>query len=105
MQPTVAGTLRPASARLSTVFFCFIDSDTFVRGDVSPIFSLNVDIAGACNNSRDEFTEQVYEPDAETMASMKWSVGGRVFLNSGVLFYNETPGARRFATLLASEVA
>jgi hypothetical protein len=79
--------------------FLFLDSDTFVRGDVSPIFSLDADIAAACNNSRDEFSEQVYEADAQIIALMKWQVGGLVFLNSGVLFYNETPGARRFGSL------
>ena len=79
--------------------FLFLDSDTLVRGDVSPIFSLDTDIAAAPNNSRDEFSEQLYEPDARTIASMKWRLDERIFLNSGVLFYNETVNARRFASL------
>lgn len=36
--------------------FLFLDSDTFVRGDLSPIFSLDADIAGARNHSRDEYS-------------------------------------------------
>jgi hypothetical protein len=79
--------------------FLFLDSDTFVRGDVSPIFSLDADIAAACNRSGDEFCEQVIKPDAQIIALMKWQAGGRVFLNGGVLFYNETLGARQFGSL------
>src|SRR5262249_34810753 len=79
--------------------FLFIDSDTLVRGDLSPIFSLDTDIAAAGNGSRDEFSEQLYEPDARTMALMKWPVSKQTFLNGGVLFYNDTANARRFASL------
>src|SRR5262249_47308262 len=77
--------------------FLFIDSDTLVRGDLSPIFSLDTDIAAASNGSRDEFSEQLFESDAQIIALMKWPLGKRTFLNSGVLFYNDTANAKRFA--------
>jgi hypothetical protein len=79
--------------------FLFLDSDTLVRGDLSPIFSLNTDIAAACNHSRDKSNEQVWEHEAEILAAMKWRVGEQAYINSGVLFYNETPDAHRLASL------
>jgi hypothetical protein len=79
--------------------FLFIDSDTLVRGDLSPIFSLDTDIAAAANGSRDEFSEQLFWIDARIIASMKWPLSKRTYLNSGVLFYNDTANAKRFASL------
>ena len=78
--------------------FLYLDSDTFIRGDLSPIFSLDTDIAAACNHSQNELVDQVWEQDAETLASMNWRVGKKPYINGGVLFYNETPSAHRFAS-------
>ena len=79
--------------------FLFLDSDTLVRGDLSTIFSLDTDIAAASNGSRDEFREQIFEADDRIIALMKWPLSKRIFLNSGVLFYNDTANAKRFASL------
>jgi hypothetical protein len=79
--------------------FISLDADTIVRGDLSPIFSLNTDIAAACNHSEDEFGKQVCTEDAEILSLMKWQVGERVYINGGVLFYNDTAVAHRFAAL------
>jgi hypothetical protein len=93
---------RHVKTRLREVIegpFLFLDCDTFVRGDLSPIFSLDTDIAGARNHSRDEFREQIWEEDARAITSMKWRLGEEAYINSGVLFYNDTPGTYRFASL------
>lgn len=76
--------------------FLFLDSDIFVRGDLSEIFALDTDIAGARNHSRAAFDEQVWDQDAATLKVMDWKTDNEVYLNGGVLFYNDTPGARRF---------
>ena len=77
--------------------FLFLDSDIFVREDLSEIFALDCDIAGARNHSRETFSEQIWDQDRETLASMGWEIGDRVYLNGGVLFYNNTEGAMKFA--------
>lgn len=76
--------------------FLFLDSDIFVRGDLSEIFQLDTDIAGARNHSREAFAEQVWEQDRATLDAMGWEIGNEVYINGGVLFYNDTDGARRF---------
>ena len=77
--------------------FLFLDSDIFVRGDLSEIFSLDCDIAGAPNHSHKAFTEQIWDQDRAVLDLMGWEVGNEVYINGGVLFYNDTEGARRFA--------
>lgn len=79
--------------------FLLLDSDTLVRGDVSCVLSVDSDIAGAPNHSSDEYDKQIWDRDLETLNSMGWRVGGQAYINGGVLFFNETPGAHRFARL------
>jgi hypothetical protein len=74
--------------------FLFLDSDIFVRGNIGPIFELDADIAGARNHSRTAFNEQVWAQDAANIEAMGWVIGNEVYINSGVLFYNDTPAAR-----------
>jgi hypothetical protein len=85
--------------------FLFLDSDTLVRGDLSTIFSLNTDFAAAPNHSSDDFREQAFDPitkklmtsNSETLRSLRWQVGDRVYVNGGVLFFNDTPNSYRIS--------
>jgi len=77
--------------------FLFLDSDIFVRGDLSEIFALDCDIAGARNHSREVFSEQVWEQDWSTLKKMEWDIGNEVYINGGVLFFNDTESAHRLA--------
>ena len=89
--------------------FLYIDGDTLVRGDLSSVFHLDCDIAGAPNNSSNEFSRQAWEfgidgpevikPGAESVKLMGWQVGERAYINGGVLFFNATPGSYRVSTL------
>ena len=78
--------------------FLFLDSDIFVRGSLDAVFSLDCDLAGARNHSREIFSEQVWDRDRATLDAMDWSIGSEVYLNGGVLYFNDTPSARKFAT-------
>lgn len=77
--------------------FLFLDSDIFVRCDLSDVFEIDCDIAGACNHSRRTFDEQVWAEDRAMLEAMGWKVGKEVYLNGGVLFFNDTIMARCFA--------
>jgi hypothetical protein len=74
--------------------FLFLDSDIVVRGDLAEIFTLHADVAGACNHSLPEVKEQIWDQDAEAMNQMGWSYAGDHYLNGGVLFWNDTEGAK-----------
>jgi len=78
--------------------YLFLDSDVFVRGDLSEIFALDADIAGARNHSQQEFAEQVWEQDAVMLKTMGWMTGTDVYINGGVLLLNDTATTRRFAS-------
>lgn len=77
--------------------FLYIDSDVFVRGPLDEIFSLDCDVAGAPNHSRDTLAEQIWEQDEVMLRNMGWAIGSEVYINGGVLFWNDTMGARRLA--------
>lgn len=77
--------------------FLFLDSDIVVRGDISEIFKLDCDIAGARNHSKEKINEQIWSEDRENFEALGWSVGSDYYINGGVLYYNDTPKARSFA--------
>jgi len=77
--------------------FLFLDSDIFVRGDLNEIFTFDCDIAGARNHSREAFAEQIWDQDRETLDAMGWEIGKQVYINGGVMFFNDTEGACIFA--------
>ncbi|MEI6137651.1 MAG: putative nucleotide-diphospho-sugar transferase [Mariniphaga sp.] len=77
--------------------FLFLDSDILVRGDLSPIFQINADIAGARNHSRQTLIEQIWVKDQEILDAMNWQVSDKVYINGGVIFYNDNPKVYLFA--------
>jgi len=77
--------------------FLFLDSDIFVRGDLSEIFQIDADIAGTRNHSREAFSEQIWDQDRTTLDAMGWSISDQVYVNGGVLYHNDTEGARRLS--------
>jgi hypothetical protein len=77
--------------------FLFLDSDILVRGNLSPIFKIDADIAGARNHSKELFKDQVWVKDQEILDKMNWQVSDKVYINGGVMFYNDTPKAYQFA--------
>lgn len=77
--------------------FLFLDSDIFVRGSLDEVFSLDCDLAGARNHSREIFSEQIWDRDRATLDAMGWNIDSEVYLNGGVLYFNDTPAARQFA--------
>jgi Nucleotide-diphospho-sugar transferase len=77
--------------------FLFLDSDTLVRENISEIFSLDTDIACAPNHSKDSLEQQIWSRDEEILSVMGWSTRKDAYVNGGVMFYNNSPGAVRFA--------
>jgi hypothetical protein len=75
--------------------FLFLDNDTFVRDDISEIFSLDADIACAPNNSKDSIEQQRWCGDDAILSRMGWRIRQDVYVNGGVIFYNNTPDAAR----------
>lgn len=77
--------------------FLFLDSDVFVRGDLNELFALDCDIAGAANHSHDSIAGQIWDNDRAMLKSMGWEIGDEVYLNGGVLLFNDTRKAHSLA--------
>lgn len=77
--------------------FLFLDSDIVVRGDLSPLFMLDTDIAGARNHSLEKYADQIYKTDAASIKALGWSVRPDVYINGGVILYKDTEAANQFA--------
>jgi hypothetical protein len=73
--------------------FLFVDSDTLIRKTLRPIWPAGCDVAASPNHSRDTFVEQLWADDARHLETMGWS-SASVYLNSGVIFFADSPGAR-----------
>lgn len=77
--------------------FLFLDSDTLACDNLSELFSLDTDIACAPDRSRDGVEQQVGEREREMLAIMGWHHKPDIFVNGGVIYYNDTPGSNRFS--------
>lgn len=77
--------------------FLFLDSDTLIRGDLTPVFALTTDVAAARNLSKEKLSAQIVGGDAEILREMNWKWPSEVYVNGGILLFNDTPGAHAFA--------
>jgi hypothetical protein len=75
--------------------YLFLDVDTIVRDDLTPISRVDGDIAGAPNHSREELSRQIWEGDRAILSAMQWTTRDTFYVNSGVLWASESAGARR----------
>ena len=70
--------------------FLFLDSDTFIRGDISSIYNCNADIAAVPNLSQRYFKDQIWSQDLKALKKMNWNVRSDYYINGGVLFFNNS---------------
>jgi lipopolysaccharide biosynthesis glycosyltransferase len=74
--------------------FLFLDGDTLVRDDLSAVFTLSCDVAGCPNHSKDKISDQIWAVDHQTLLQMNWKARNDVYINTGVLFFNDTPSSK-----------
>jgi hypothetical protein len=77
--------------------FLYLDVDVVVRTNLSAIFTTQADIAGAPNHSRSARGEQLGADAAAAIADMGWDVSPDIYINAGVLYFNDTVQARRLS--------
>lgn len=76
--------------------FLFLDSDTVARKPLTSLLQVNADLAAATNHSADTLAEQIWSEDQANLDTMGWQVRAP-YVNGGVIWYSDTPGAHRFA--------
>ncbi|HTP63809.1 MAG TPA: glycosyltransferase [Geobacteraceae bacterium] len=74
--------------------FLILDVDTFVKGSLEFIFSMDSDIACAVNHSKDNYKDQLWHVSDNIINEMGWKISDSFYINSGVLYFNATEKAR-----------
>jgi len=74
--------------------FLYLDNDVLVRGDLGELFHLDVDLAGVANHALDP--RAISRVDRHALESMGWEPRPDVYINGGVMFFNDSPATRRF---------
>jgi hypothetical protein len=77
--------------------FLFLDSDVFIRGDISEIFSIIEDVGICVNHSMPLYADQIWSEDKKELQFHDWKIRDDFYGNGGVIFYNDTIGANHFA--------
>ena len=77
--------------------FVFLDSDILVRGTLEGLADLEASFGGARNHSLEAFEAQVWDDDREILRIMNWDVSGFPYINTGVLYFTDTPAAYEFS--------
>lgn len=79
--------------------FLFLDGDTLVRDDLTPIFETEAALAGVPNHSGSGHPSEMPETERVIFKEMGWDFPEKYYVNGGVLFFSEHPDAYRFCDL------
>lgn len=79
--------------------YLFLDSDTIVRDDLSAVFRMGGDIAGAPAHARENNPCCIWSGDQKTLDEMQWAIGRELYVCGGVLWVSESDGAHCFYRL------
>jgi hypothetical protein len=79
--------------------FLFLDGDTLVRGDLTPVFQTKAAVAGVGNHSGGGHPSEMPETERVIFANMGWDLPVNHYVNGGVLFFTEHPDAYLFCDL------
>ncbi|MCL5776866.1 putative nucleotide-diphospho-sugar transferase [Limibaculum sp. FT325] len=75
--------------------FLFLDSDTIVCGDLSPLTAKTADLAAVADQHRN--TPALVDLEEEVFKACGWRPPRRVSLNSGVVYWRDTSAAHALA--------
>lgn len=78
--------------------FLYLDADTLIRGDLSPIFDLDVDFSAAPNHSGSGDPADMPCDELENFTLLDWNIPEKYYVNGGVLFFNDTPKAAELSS-------
>lgn len=79
--------------------FLYLDADTVIRGDLSPIFNIKTSFAAAPNHSGSGDPAEIPPDERENFALLEWSLPTEYYVNGGVLFFADTPDTDKFCQL------
>ncbi len=79
--------------------FLYLDADTIVRSDLSPVFRTGAQFAGAANFNGSGSISQIPNWEKSVFGVMDWRLPSQIYVNGGVLFFSDHPRVHEFCEL------
>lgn len=79
--------------------FLYLDADTVIRGDLSPIFNIKTSFAAAPNHSGSGDPAEMPSDEIENFKLLGWELPKYYYVNGGVLFFADAPDTYRFCQI------
>jgi len=79
--------------------FLYLDGDTLIRDDLSPIFNTQASLAGVPNHSGTGLPSEIPPSELKIYEKLGWSLPSNYYVNGGVLFFADHPEVYEFCSL------
>lgn len=79
--------------------FLYLDADTLIRDDLSPIFNNQASLAGVPNHSGSGLPSEIPPSELKIYEQLGWSLPSHYYVNGGVIFFADYPEVYEFCNL------
>lgn len=79
--------------------FLYLDADTLIRDDLSPIFNTKASLAGVPNHSGTGSPSEIPSSELKIYEKLGWSLPSNYYVNGGVLFFADHSEVYEFCNL------
>ncbi|BAQ66826.1 glycosyltransferase [Geminocystis sp. NIES-3709] len=79
--------------------FLYLDGDTVIRGDLTPIFDIKTSLAAVPNHSGSGNPAEIPFDERENIIFLGWTLPTQYYVNGGVLFFVDNPDTEKFCQL------
>lgn len=79
--------------------FLYLDADTLIRGDLSPIFQTEASFSAATNHSGSGLPQEIPQVEKAVFENLGWPLPQKHYINGGVLFFKEDRETHNFCEL------
>jgi hypothetical protein len=79
--------------------FLYLDGDTLVRGDLTPVFQTPASLAGVPNHNGSGLPSEIPHVERGIFNELGWTLPAQYYVNGGVLFFSDHLDTYRFCGL------
>lgn len=91
--------VKTQQRRLVAGDFLYLDADTVVVAPLDEIFGFAAPLAAAPNHNSPRPIDASFADELSACRANRWQVGESTYVNSGVIFFRDTPECRTFGEL------
>lgn len=78
--------------------FVYLDADTLIRGDISPVFATAASFSAVPNHSGSGDVSEIPDSELAFFHDMNWPIPNK-YVNGGVLYFSDQPDVYAFAEM------